>query len=224
MQIRSFKKVCWANRGEFAIRIYRACNELGIATVAIYSEEDRTHEHRHKADEAYLVGRGKRPVEAYLGIDEIIDIAQQARADAVHPGYGFLSENWEFAAACEARGLRFIGPRPETVRLMGDKITAKESAVSAGVPAVPGITLEGPEATPMQPAREFFNAHGLVLVKAAHGGGGRGMRLVREAAGLEGAIAEARSESKLPFGSSHVFLGKFLQRARPTHRQLIAQS
>jgi pyruvate carboxylase len=216
--------VLCANRGEIAIRIFRACNELGIATVAIYSEEDRTHEHRHKADEAYLVGRGKRPVEAYLGIDEIIDIAQQARADAVHPGYGFLSENWEFAAACEARGLRFIGPRPETVRLMGDKITAKESAVSAGVPVVPGITLEGPESTAMERAREFFDAHGLVLVKAAHGGGGRGMRLVREAAGLEAAIAEARSESKLAFGSSVVFLEKFLERARHIEVQILGDS
>src|SRR5260370_18488371 len=166
MQIRSFKKVCWANRGEIAIRIFRACNELGIATVAIYSEEDRTNEHRQQADEAYLVGRGKRPVEAYLGIDEIIDIAQQARADAVHPGYGFLSENWEFAAACEARGLRFIGPRPETVRLMGDKIKAKELAVSAGVPVEPGITLDVLDSTEMQIARGLYNALALVLERA----------------------------------------------------------
>ena len=135
MPIQPFKKVLCANRGEIAIRIFRACNELGIATVAIYSEEDRTHEHRHKADEAYLVGRGKRPVEAYLGIDEIIDIAQQAGADAVHPGYGFLSENWEFAAACEARGVRFIGPRP--AMLSRRAITATISMVTvARIPTI----------------------------------------------------------------------------------------
>src|SRR6266851_853488 len=224
MVVRPFKKVMCANRGEIAIRIFRACNELGIETVAIYSEEDRTHEHRHKADEAYLIGRGKRPVQAYMGIEEILDIAEKAGVDAIHPGYGFLSENWELAAACEKRGLRFIGPRPETVRLMGDKIKAKELAVSAGVPVVPGITLEGPESTAMERAREFFNAHGLVLVKAAHGGGGRGMRLVREAAGLEGAIAEARSESKLAFGSSVVFLEKFLERARHIEVQILGDS
>ena len=225
MPIQPFKKVLCANRGEIAIRIFRACNELGIATVAIYSEEDRTHEHRHKADEAYLVGRGKRPVEAYLGIDEIIDIAQQAGADGIHPGYGFLSENWEFAAACEARGVRFIGPRPETVRLMGDKIKAKELAVSAGVPVIPGITLEaGPACSMMERAQQFFHQHGPVLVKAAHGGGGRGMRLAREAGGLEAAIAEARSESKLAFGSSVVFLEKFLERARHIEVQILGDS
>src|SRR5713226_7371395 len=139
MQIRSFKKVLCANRGEIAIRIFRACNELGIATVAIYSEGDRTHEHRHKADEAYLVGRGKRPVEAYLGIDEILRVAKAAGADAIHPGYGFLSENPAFARACEASGVRFIGPRSEVVALMGDKVRAKELARGAGVPVVPGV-------------------------------------------------------------------------------------
>ena len=224
MLIRPFKKVMCANRGEIAIRVFRACNELGIATVAIYTEEDRTHEHRHKADEAYLVGRGKRPVQAYMGIEEILDIAERAGVDAIHPGYGFLSENWELAAACEARGLRFIGPRPETVRLMGDKIKAKELAVSAGVPVVPGITLEGPASAALKRAQEFFGAQGPVLVKAAHGGGGRGMRLVREAAALEGAIAEARSESKLSFDSTVVFLEKFLGRARHIEVQILGDT
>src|SRR5471030_2627987 len=128
MPIVPVRKVLCANRGEIAIRIFRACNELGIRTVAIYSEEDRNAEHRHKADEAYLVGRGKRPVEAYLGIDEILDVAKASGADAIHPGYGFLSENAAFTKACEERGVRFIGPRSEVVALMGDKVQAKALA------------------------------------------------------------------------------------------------
>ena len=132
MPIVPIRKVLCANRGEIAIRVFRACNELGIRTVAIYSEEDRVHEHRHKADEAYLVGRGKRPVQAYLGVDEIVDIAQRARADAIHPGYGFLSENPELARACLARGIRFIGPTAEVLALMGDKVVAKGVAAKAG--------------------------------------------------------------------------------------------
>src|SRR5437868_2005643 len=133
MAIVPLRKVLCANRGEIAIRVFRACNELGIRAVAIYSEEDRLHEHRHKADEAYLVGKGKRPVEAYLGIDEILDVAVRSGADAIHPGYGFLSENAAFARACEERGVRFIGPSSPVVALMGDKVQAKALAVRAGV-------------------------------------------------------------------------------------------
>src|SRR5262249_1185570 len=208
------RKVLCANRGEIAIRVFRACNELGVRTVAIYSEEDRVHEHRHKADEAYLVGRGKRPVEAYLGIGEILDVAQRAGADAIHPGYGFLSENPELARACASRGIRFIGPTPEVLALMGDKIVAKEVAAKAGVPVIPGITLDvlGPKA--LARARDFFARHGPILVKAAHGGGGRGMRVVRDLTELEEGIAQARSESKLAFGSEVVFLEKYLERVR----------
>src|SRR5687767_14898690 len=140
MSIRPIRKILCANRGEIAIRIFRACTELGIRTVAIFSEEDRIHEHRHKADEAYLVGRGKRPVEAYLGIPEILQVARHAGVDAIHPGYGFLSENPEFAQACEESGIRFIGPSPRVVRLMGDKVAAKELARQCGLPIVPGIS------------------------------------------------------------------------------------
>src|SRR6266566_3229627 len=157
MAIVPLRKVLCANRGEIAIRIFRACNELGIRTVAIYSDEDRINEHRHKADEAYLVGRGKRPVEAYLGIDEIIDVAQKAKVDAIHPGYGFLSENPDFAEACERRGIRFVGPRPEVVRLMGDKIAAKDLARRCGVPVVPGIELGGDANHVLAEARKFFD-------------------------------------------------------------------
>src|SRR5256886_12037192 len=178
MAIVPLRKVLCANRGEIAIRIFRACNELGIRTVGIYSEEDRVSEHRHKADEAYLVGRGKRPVDAYLGIEEILDVARQCGADAVHPGYGFLSENPELARACEQRGLRFIGPRSEVVALMGDKVAAKGLALKARVPVVPGVELRGSAEEQMSAARTFMSEHGPTLVKAAHGRGGRGMRVV----------------------------------------------
>jgi pyruvate carboxylase len=222
MPIVPITKVMCANRGEIAIRVFRACNELGIRTVAIYSNEDRVQEHRHKADEAYLVGRGKRPVEAYLGVEEILEVAVRAGVDAIHPGYGFLSENADFAAACVKRGIRFIGPRPEVVRLMGDKVAAKELAAKAKVPVVPGTTLEGEDAAVLAAARAFFATHGgPVLVKAAHGGGGRGMRVVREAARLEEAIAEARSESKLAFGSTAVFLERFLEHVRHIEVQVL---
>ena len=162
--MRPIKKLLCANRGEIAIRVFRACNELGIRTVAIYSEDDRVHEHRHKADEAYLVGKGKRPVEAYLGIDEILEVATRAGVDAIHPGYGFLSENPKFAEACEARGIRFIGPSARVVAMMGDKIEAKALAVKAGVPVVPGIELHGEQS--VAEARAFFKLHAPVLVKA----------------------------------------------------------
>ncbi|MGZ6162415.1 MAG: pyruvate carboxylase [Myxococcaceae bacterium] len=214
-------KVLCANRGEIAIRVFRACSELGIRTVAIYSDEDRVNEHRHKADEAYLIGRGKRPVEAYLGIEEILDVALASGAEAIHPGYGFLSENGDFAEACERRGVRFIGPRPSVVRLMGDKVAAKALARKVGVPVVPGITLEGPEQEVVRAARAFHAKNGPVLVKAAHGGGGRGMRVVREAGDMEGAIAAARSESKLAFGSPAVFLEKYLDRVRHIEVQIL---
>ena len=215
------KKLLCANRGEIAIRVFRACNELGIRTVAIYSDEDRLHEHRHKADEAYVVGRGKRPVEAYLGIQEILDVAEKAGVDAIHPGYGFLSENPEFARACLARGIRFVGPTPEVVALMGDKVRAKQCAIESGVPVVPGITLDGEPADVLARAQKFFGPNAPVLVKAANGGGGRGMRVVRELAKLEEAIAQARSESKAAFGSEAVFLEKYLPHVRHIEVQIL---
>ncbi|MGZ3447442.1 MAG: ATP-binding protein, partial [Myxococcaceae bacterium] len=172
-------------------------------------------------DEAYLIGRGKRPVEAYLGIEEILDVALASGAEAIHPGYGFLSENGDFAEACQRRGVRFIGPRPSVVRLMGDKVAAKALAQKVGVPVVPGITLEGPEQEVVRAARAFHAKNGPVLVKAAHGGGGRGMRVVREAGDMEGAIAAARSESKLAFGSPAVFLEKYLDRVRHIEVQIL---
>src|SRR2546426_153114 len=221
MAIVPLRKVLCANRGEIAIRIFRACNELGIRTVGIYSEEDRVSEHRHKADEAYLVGRGKRPVDAYLGIEEILDVARQCGADAIHPGYGFLSENPEFARACEQRGVRFIGPRSEVVALMGDKVAAKGLALKARVPVVPGVELRGSAEEQIGAARAFMSEHGATLVKAAHGGGGRGMRVVTEPGELEEALERARSESKLAFGREAVFVEKWLPKVRHIEVQIL---
>jgi pyruvate carboxylase len=216
------KKLLCANRGEIAIRVFRACNELSIRTVAIYSEEDRVHEHRHKADEAYLVGRGKRPVDAYLGIDEILDVAERSNVDAIHPGYGFLSENAEFARACIKRGIRFVGPNPDVIAMMGDKVAAKALAQKAGVPCVPGATLSGDAAAITKQARAFFEHHGgPLLVKAANGGGGRGMRVVRTLDEVEPALLSARSESLAAFGSDVVFLEKFLEKVRHIEVQLL---
>ncbi|MCC6673103.1 MAG: pyruvate carboxylase [Planctomycetes bacterium] len=221
METTRFRKVMCANRGEIAIRVFRACTELGLRTVGIFSEEDRTHQFRYKADEAYLVGRGKKPIDAYLGIDEILDVAVRAKVDAIHPGYGFLSENAEFAAACARRGVRFIGPSPDIVRLMGDKILARELAQKAGVPVVPGFTLDLGQPDALAQAREFTAKHAPVLVKAAHGGGGRGMRVVRRVEELDELLAQAASEAKSAFGSGVVFLEKFLERVRHIEVQVL---
>ncbi|MFT7796437.1 pyruvate carboxylase, mitochondrial-like [Arapaima gigas] len=175
---KSIKKVMVANRGEIAIRVFRACTELGIRTVAVYSEQDTGQMHRQKADEAYLIGRGLPPVAAYLHIPDIIKVAKENNVDAIHPGYGFLSERADFAQACADAGVRFIGPPPEIVRKMGDKVEARAIAIHAGVPVVPGT--DAPIAS-LQEAQEFANTYGFpIIFKAAYGGGGRGMRVVRE--------------------------------------------
>jgi len=135
--MKSFSKILVANRGEIAIRVMRAANELGKRTVAVYAHEDKLGLHRFKADEAYLIGKGKGPVEAYLSIEDIIDVARECGADAIHPGYGLLSENPEFVDACEAAGIAFIGPKAETMRMLGDKASARRAAIKAGVPVVP---------------------------------------------------------------------------------------
>ncbi len=218
METTSFRKILCANRGEIAIRVFRACTELSIRTVAIYSEEDRTHQHRYKADEAYLIGRGKQPVEAYLSVEDVLRIARRAHVDAIHPGYGFLSENADFAQACEDAGIRFIGPRPDAIRAIGDKISARRVAEGAGVAVVPGLTLER---TDDPAARQFFEQHAPLIVKAAHGGGGRGMRVVHAADGLQAAIEAASSEAKAAFGSGTVFLEKYLPRVRHIEVQIL---
>ena len=176
-EIKKFKRVLVANRGEIAIRVFRACRELGIRTVAIYSEEDKNSLFRTKADEAYQIGKGKTPVGAYLSIDEIIALAKAKGVDAIHPGYGFLAENEEFAKTCEEAGIEFIGPTAEMMNQLGDKIQSKIVAHSVGVPTVPGV--EKAIETEAE-ALEFANSCGYpVMLKAAAGGGGRGMRIVR---------------------------------------------
>ncbi|KAK9710653.1 Biotin carboxylase, N-terminal domain [Popillia japonica] len=198
VEYRPIRSVLVANRGEIAVRVFRACNELGIKSVAIYSKEDRSHIHRLKADESYLVGEGLPPVQAYLHIPEIIKICLDNGVDAVHPGYGFLSERSDFAQAVIDAGLRFIGPSPKVVYQMGDKVAAREAAIAAGVPIVPGT--DGPITT-KEEAMDFCIKHGLpVIFKAAYGGGGRGMRVVRKMEEVEENFQRASSEALSAFG------------------------
>ncbi len=216
------RKLLAANRSEIAIRIFRAANELGLRTVGIYSQEDRLALHRFKADEAYQVGAGKGPVEAYLDIAGIVALAKEKGVDAIHPGYGFLSENPAFARACEKAGIAFIGPTPELLALLGDKTAARRLARSAGVPVLPGT--EEPVKSASE-ARKFAAEIGYpVIVKAAMGGGGRGMRVVREVAQLEQLLEEAQGEAKSAFGDASVFLEKYLPRARHLEVQILGDN
>jgi len=221
MEPRAFYRVLCANRSEIAIRVFRACAELGIRTVAVFSEEDATNQHRYKADESYLVGKGKNPVAAYLDIGEILDVARRARIDAIHPGYGFLSENHEFAAAVRAAGIAFIGPRAHVIRFLGDKVTARKEAARLGIPTVPGIELPDDETAALVAAEAFCRQHGISIVKAAHGGGGRGMRVVEDPKDMAHCLRQARSESLAAFGSAVVFVEKYLPRVRHIEVQIL---
>ena len=207
------KKVLVANRGEIAIRVFRACAELGIATVGIYAAEDEYSVHRFKADEAYLIGEGKKPIEAYLDIEGIIQVAKEAGADAIHPGYGFLSENLQFAKRCQEEGLTFIGPKLEHLDIFGDKVKAKEAAVKAGIQSIPGS--DGPVDS-VDEVLQFAKDYGYpIMIKAALGGGGRGMRVAfDDAQALEG-YNRAKSEAKAAFGSDEVYVEKYI--ADPKH-------
>lgn len=208
-----------ANRGEIAIRVFRACTELGIATIAIYSEEDAFSLHRNKADEAYLIGKRKGPVEAYLDIEGIIRLALDKNVDAIHPGYGFLSENPKFARACIEAGIAFIGPTPDVIALMGDKAEARRLASSIGVPIVPGT--EG-FVSDDESAIEFAETHGYpVLIKAAHGGGGRGIRVAHDSKSLIENLVQARSEAKAAFGSDALILEKYIQHPKHIEVQIL---
>ncbi|XP_041353439.1 pyruvate carboxylase, mitochondrial-like isoform X2 [Gigantopelta aegis] len=217
--VEPIKKLMVANRGEIAIRVFRACTEMNIRTVAIYSEQDMMHMHRQKADESYLIGKGLPPVAAYLNIPEIIHIAQENGVDAVHPGYGFLSERADFAQACLDAGMKFIGPSPEVVRKMGDKVEARDAAVEAGVQVVPGSP--GPIES-AEEALEFCKQYGLpVIFKAAYGGGGRGMRVVRTIEEVEENFQRAYSEALAAFGNGSLFLEKFIERPRHIEVQIL---
>jgi acetyl-CoA carboxylase biotin carboxylase subunit len=208
-----------ANRGEIAVRVIRACREMGIASVAVYSEADRSALHVRMADEARLVGEAPSR-DSYLRIDRILDAARAAGADAIHPGYGFLAENAGFARACEESGIAFIGPRSETIALLGEKTSARRAAVEAGVPIVPG-TLEA-LADPTALLREAERLGFPVMLKAAAGGGGKGLRLVSTPAELAAAMERASSEAMSAFGDDRLYLEKALARPRHVEIQVLA--
>jgi len=219
MAVKKFKKIMAANRGEIAIRIFRACTELGISTVAIYSEQDRLSLHRYKADEAYLIGKGKGPIDAYLSIDEIIDLARKKDVDAIHPGYGFLSENPEFAEACEAAGIAFIGPTPDIQRRLGDKVSGRQVAAAAGVPVVPGT--ENPVHTEEEALIFAKEAGYPIIVKASAGGGGRGMRVARNQKELLEGMKSAASEAQAAFGNAEIFLERYIENPKHVEVQIL---
>ena len=218
-EIKKFKRVLVANRGEIAIRVFRACRELGIRTVAIYSEEDKNSLFRTKADEAYQIGKGKTPVGVYLGIDEIIALAKAKGVDAIHPGYGFLAENVEFAKACDAAGIEFIGPTAEMMDRLGDKIKSKIVANSVDVPTIPGVEKA---IASEEEAVEFARSCGFpVMLKAAAGGGGRGMRIVRSEEELLPQFRSARSEAAKAFGIDDIFIEKYLENPKHIEVQIL---
>ncbi len=219
---KKFKRVLVANRGEIAIRIFRACKELGIRCVAIYSEEDKNSLFRTKADESYRVGKGKSPVDAYLAIDEIIELAKAKGVDAIHPGYGFLSENVEFAKACEENGITFIGPTHEMMSALGDKIQSKIVANKVNVPTIPGVE----EAIKSEEdAIKFAEFAGYpVMLKAAAGGGGRGMRIVHTPEELLPQFRSAQSEAKKAFGIDDIFIEKYLERPKHIEVQILGDN
>ena len=218
------KKVLIANRGEIAVRIVRACREMGISPVAVYSECDRPALHVRLADEAYPIGPSP-PRDSYLRIDRLIDAARRSGADAVHPGYGFLAENEDFAAACRDAGLAFIGPSPEAIALMGSKTAARTAARRAGVPVVPGTEDPIPADAKDEEVRRIADAVGYpLLVKAVAGGGGKGMRTVTDPADLLPAVRAARSEASTAFGDAAVYLERRLSRPRHIEVQLLGDS
>jgi pyruvate carboxylase len=217
--IRPVVKLMAANRSEIAVRVFRAGTELGLRTVAVFAQEDRFCIHRFKADEAYQVGAGKGPVAAYLDIDSVIGIARDKGVDAIHPGYGFLSENPDFARACEEAGIVWVGPRPELLDNMGDKTAARAMAQKVGVPVLPGT--EDPVSDRAE-AKKIAKQIGFpLIIKAAFGGGGRGMRIVKTAAELEPLLDEAQGEAERAFGNAAVFLEKYIQNAKHIEVQIL---
>ncbi|MGB5452809.1 MAG: acetyl-CoA carboxylase biotin carboxylase subunit, partial [Sedimenticolaceae bacterium] len=216
------EKIVIANRGEIALRILRACRELGIKTVAVHSEADRDIKHVRLADESVCIGPAASSA-SYLNVPAIISAAEVCDAQGIHPGYGFLSENADFAERVEQSGFVFIGPRPETIRLMGDKITAIEAMKVAGVPTVPGSDgpLDDDDERTLKMARKIGYP---VIVKAAGGGGGRGMRVVRAEASLLSAISLTRAEAGAAFGNETVYMEKFLENPRHVEFQVMADS
>ena len=222
VQIRKFKKVLVANRGEIAIRVFRALNELGITTVSIYSKEDRYALFRSKADESYPLNPEKGPIDAYLDIDTIIKIALAANVDAIHPGYGFLSENPDFVDACERNGIVFIGPSSQIMNAMGDKISSKKMAIDAQVPIIPGVDYAIKD---IDTATKIATKVGFpIMLKASNGGGGRGMRIVNTMEDLEKEFNEAKNESKKAFGDDKIFIEKYLRAPKHIEVQILGDN
>ena len=222
--IMHLSKLLVANRGEIPIRIFRTAHELSLHTVAVFSYEDRLGMHRQKADEAYMIGkRGQyTPVGAYLAADEIVKIALAHGVNMIHPGYGFLSENAEFARKVEQAGLIFIGPTPDTIDALGDKVSARTAAIKCKVPVVPGT--EGP-VEKYEDARDFTDEYGFpIIIKAAFGGGGRGMRVVRKQEDLKDSFERATSEAKSAFGNGTVFIERFLDKPKHIEVQLLGDN
>ncbi len=217
--MKRINKLLVANRGEIAIRIFRAATELGIQTVAIYSKEDMSSLHRYKADESYLVGEDLGPSESYLNIERIIKVAKDADVDAIHPGYGFLSENMHFAKRCAEEDIIFIGPHLEHLDMFGDKVKARETAIKAELPVIPGT--DGPVDN-FERAKAFAEEAGFpLMIKATSGGGGKGMRIVKEASELEEAFTRAKSEAEKSFGNSEVYIEKFIDNPKHIEVQII---
>ena len=222
VNVKKFRKVLVANRGEIAIRIFRALSELGITTVSIYSKEDRYAMFRSKADESYPLNPQKGPIDAYLDIDTIIKIALSTGVDAIHPGYGFLSENPDFADACERNGIVFIGPGSNIMNAMGDKISSKKIAIEANVPIIPGVDYAIKE---VDEAKKIAAQVGYpVMLKASNGGGGRGMRIVNREEDLEKEFNEAKNESKKAFGDDMIFIEKYLKGPKHIEVQIVGDN
>ncbi|PTG27419.1 pyruvate carboxylase [Staphylococcus capitis] len=217
--LKHIKKLLVANRGEIAIRIFRAAAELNINTVAIYSNEDKSSLHRYKADESYLVGSDLGPAESYLNIERIIEVAKRAGVDAIHPGYGFLSENEQFARRCAEENIKFIGPHLEHLDMFGDKVKARTTAIKANLPVIPGT--DGPIES-FEAAKQFAEEAGFpLMIKATSGGGGKGMRIVREESELEDAFHRAKSEAEKSFGNSEVYIERYIDNPKHIEVQVI---
>ena len=217
-----FNKILIANRGEIAIRIMRAANEMGKKTVAVFAEEDKLGLHRFKADEAYRIGAGLGPVAAYLSIDEIIRVAKASGADAIHPGYGLLSENPDFVDACEQNGIAFIGPRAETMRALGDKASARRVAIEAGVPVIPATEVLGEDMNVIR--KQAAEVGYPLMLKASWGGGGRGMRPIENENELQEKVLEGRREAEAAFGNGEGYLEKMILKARHVEVQILGDA
>ena len=222
MTRRTIDKILIANRGEIAIRILRAASELGIRTVSVYTHEDRFSPHRYKSDEAYQIGEDDDPLKPYLDIDAIIEVAKLNHVEAIHPGYGFLSENVDFASRCRQEGIIFVGPTPEAMAMLGDKVQAKANAIVAGIPVIED---SHEELLDVEIARSEAARIGYpVMLKATAGGGGRGMRVIRSEGELKTAYADARSEAAKAFGNDTVFLEKFIESPKHIEVQILGDN